>query len=34
LCVVSVRYTPSATVCIQVPVDETNDEVSERAKLR
>ena len=34
LCVVSVRYTPRATVCIQVPVEDTNDETSERAKLR
>jgi hypothetical protein len=34
LCVVSVRKTPSATVCIQVPVDETKEETRESAKLR
>lgn len=32
--VVSVKYTPSATVCIQVPVEDTNDDVRARAKLR
>ena len=34
LWVVSVRYTPMATDCIQVPIEEMNDELSAREKLR
>jgi hypothetical protein len=34
LCVVTVKKTPSATDCIHVPVDETNEDVSDSAKLR
>ena len=34
LCVVTVKNTPSATDCIHVPVDETNDEINDSAKLR
>jgi hypothetical protein len=34
LWVVSVRKTPRATVCIHVPVEETNEEIRESAKLR
>jgi hypothetical protein len=32
--VVSVRKIPNATLCIQVPTDDTKDDVIARAKLR